>query len=44
VSELLEHHPDVVVLGCGRRHRLTVQDETLSVLRRRGVDVVCELL
>jgi len=42
VSELLEHDPDVVVLGCGRQGRLTVRDETLTVLRQRGVDVVCE--
>lgn len=42
VSELLEHDPDVVVLGCGRQRRLAVQDETLSALQQRGVEVVCE--
>jgi len=42
VTELLEHDPGVVVLGCGRQNRLTVQDGTLSVLRQHGVDVVCQ--
>ena len=37
INELLEHHPDVVVLGCGAFGRLQVCKETKATLREQGV-------
>jgi hypothetical protein len=37
VTELLEHQPDVVVLGPGRQRRFQVHPDTLSLLDRHGV-------
>jgi len=42
VTELLAHGPDLVVLSRGRRGRLGVCPETLSMLEERGVEVVRE--
>jgi hypothetical protein len=42
IAELLEHDPDLVVLGCGRQGRLAVCPETLSLLQQRGLDTVCD--
>lgn len=42
VTELLDRGADFVVLSSGRQGRLDVCAETLSLLARRGVDVVRE--
>jgi hypothetical protein len=42
VTDLLDHHPDVVILSRGRYGRLGVTPETLSLLEARGVEVVRE--
>jgi hypothetical protein len=42
VMELLEHDPDLVVLGSGRQGRLGLCAETLSLLEQRGVEAVRE--
>ena len=42
VAELLEHDPDLVVLGCGRQSRLGVCPETAALLQHRGVETLCD--
>jgi hypothetical protein len=42
VTELLDHEPDLVILGCGRYGRLGVSPVALSLLEARGVSVVRE--
>jgi hypothetical protein len=37
ISELLERHPDAIVLGCGVFGRLRVCEETMATLREQGV-------
>ena len=40
VAELLDHHPDVVVLSRGRQLRLETAPETLSLLADHDVRVI----
>lgn len=40
--ELVDHEPDLVILSRGRKGRLGVSPETLSLLATRGVPVVLE--
>jgi hypothetical protein len=42
LTELLDHEPDLVILGCGRYGRLGVLPAALSLLEARGVSVVRE--
>jgi hypothetical protein len=42
VLELLDHDPDVLILGCGREGRLGVSPDTVALLEDRGVEVVRE--
>ena len=42
VAELLEHKPDVVVLGCGRHRRLEVRAETIALLHQHGAEPICD--
>jgi hypothetical protein len=42
LTDLLDHHPDVVILSRGRSGRLGVTPETLSLLEARGLEVVRE--
>lgn len=43
VLELLDHDPDVLILGCGREGRLGVAPETVALLEARGVEVVRDI-
>jgi hypothetical protein len=42
VSEILNQHPDVIVLSRGRQLRLETCDETIALLEERGIRVVRE--
>ncbi|MGI8575000.1 MAG: Mth938-like domain-containing protein [Egibacteraceae bacterium] len=39
VSELLDHDPQLIVLGCGQERRLGVMKETLALIEQHGATV-----